>query len=107
MNLNKELKLMIYESLLDESDKEDLLNIVESTDDEEILSEVFDVLESCDDIYMEKKTRDEYRIERFKKKFNFIPEEPGSKYGTIEVEGKTYNVRLDPKSILNLDGEKN
>ena len=47
----KELKLMIYESSLDESDKEDLLNIVESTDDEEILSEVIDVLEASKEEY--------------------------------------------------------
>ena len=46
MNLEKEIKLMIYESSLDESDKEDLLNIIESTDDEEVLSEVIDVLEA-------------------------------------------------------------
>ena len=44
MDLNKELKLMIYESSLDESDKEDLLDIVESTNEEEILSDVVDVL---------------------------------------------------------------
>ena len=51
MNLEKELKLMIYESSLDNEYKEDLLNIVESTDDEEILSEVIDVLEASKEEY--------------------------------------------------------
>ena len=97
MNLNRELKLAIYESSLDESDKEDLLNIVESTDDEEVLSDVFDILESYGSVYMEKKTREQYRIDRFKKKYDFKPTSQGSKEGTITVNGKKYELDMDVK----------
>ena len=50
MNIIDELKLHIYESALDNEDKQDLLEIVESTDDIDVLNNVFDVLEAGNEL---------------------------------------------------------
>ena len=60
MNLNKELKLAIYESSLDKCDKEDLLNIVESTNDEDVLRDVMDMLTES---YKDKTSKDKLTME--------------------------------------------
>ena len=45
-------------------------------------------------VLQEKKTREQYARDKFKKKYNFKPDKPGSDIGTITVDGKTYNVDM-------------
>lgn len=55
-------------------------------------------------IIMEKKTREEYAVDKFKKRYNFKPDKPGSKSGTITVDGNEYDIDIDHrKSLLNRD----
>ena len=51
MNINRELKLAIYESVLDDEDKTKLIDIVESTDDMSVLEDVIEVLEASEKVY--------------------------------------------------------
>ena len=55
-------------------------------------------------LVLEKKTKEEYRMSKFKKKYNYDP-----KRKTIEVDGETYKVDLDVKNpIINItDNEGN
>lgn len=55
-------------------------------------------------LMLEKKTREEYAVDKFKKRYNFKPNKPGSKIGTITVNGKEYDIDIDHrKSVLNRD----
>lgn len=45
----------------------------------------------------EKKTHEEYAREKFKKKYHFVPNSPGSSEGTIKVNGEQYKVDIDSK----------
>ena len=60
--------------------------------------------DTFDDVVFEKKTRNEYAIEKFKKKYQFKPSEPGSRTGTIVVDGETYDVNLD-SDLCATDGD--
>lgn len=58
-------------------------------------------------ILNEKKTHEEYSIESFKKKYNFVPDKEGSNKGTItDSSGKKYHIdirpneNIDAKSII-------
>lgn len=86
-SLNK-LKLDIYESSLDNENKYELIDIIN----------MYRNKINKNDIFTEKKTREEYRVERFKKKYNFKPDKPGSKTGTITINGKTHRVDMDIKN---------
>lgn len=55
----------------------------------------------------EKKTHEEYAKEKFKKKYNFVPDKPGSSKGTIEVDGKKYNIDINSDTIESKTGDKN
>ena len=54
-----------------------------------------------------KKTHEEYAKEKFKKKYNFVPDKPGSSKGTIEVDGKKYNIDINSDTIESKTGDKN
>ena len=58
-------------------------------------------------IITEKKTKEQYRMDKFKKTHNFKPDKPGSKTGTILVDGKRQRVDLDTKSGIfkHVDGQ--
>lgn len=52
-------------------------------------------------ILNEKKTREEYARRRFKEKYNFEPDEPGSNTGTItDKAGKKYKVDMKPGKMF-------
>ena len=54
-------------------------------------------------VITEKKTREEYKMRAFKKRHNFIPDKPGSKTGTITVNGQKVKIDLDKdKKRLNI-----
>jgi hypothetical protein len=60
-------------------------------------------------VLQEKKTREQYAREKFKKKYNFKPDKPGSDTGTITKDGKTYKVDIGKSKkvkIHDLTGEK-
>lgn len=48
-------------------------------------------------IAINEKTHEEYGKEKFKKKYNFKPDETNSSKGTIIVDGKKYNIDIDAK----------
>ena len=48
---------------------------------------------------MEKKTREEYGVDKFKKRYDFKPDAPGSKRGTITVDGEKHKVDIDHKKL--------
>ena len=87
MNTYDELKLAIYESFeneyISESEKDFLLDYI-----------------------TEKKTREEYRIASFKKKYDFKPDKPGAKTGTILVNGKRQRVDFEKSDMINIKGFK-
>ena len=59
-------------------------------------------------ILNEKKTREEYRKESFKKKYNFEPDEPGSSKGTItDKQGKKYHIDMNAKETNAKVGSEN
>ena len=70
---------------------EELQNRVDSgeltIEDAEIINDL-----AYDKYFVEKKTREQYRIDSFKKKYNFKPDKPGAKTGTITVNGEDYPV---------------
>lgn len=48
--------------------------------------------------FFEKKTSEQYHTEKFKKKYKFVPDKPGSKEGTITVNGKKIRVDINVHS---------
>ena len=62
----------------------------------------FDCLhEKVYDFFMEKKTRDEYRREQFKTKYNFKPyDKTNPNEGTIRVNGKTYDIDMGKSKLI-------
>lgn len=55
------------------------------------------------DYLVEKKTREEYAIDKFKKRYNYKPlkgQTRGRRMGTIQVDGEEYIVDLDPKNPI-------
>lgn len=56
-------------------------------------------------ILNEKKTREEYARRRFKEKYNFEPDKPGSNTGTItDKAGKKYKVNMKPGKMFTITG---
>lgn len=53
----------------------------------------------------EKKTREEYARRRFKKKYNFEPDKPGSSKGTITDGGKKYKVDIGKSNYIYKDSD--
>ena len=53
-------------------------------------------------ILQEKKTREQYAREKFKKKYNFKPDKPGSDTGTITVDGKPYKVDMKKSKTMDV-----
>lgn len=65
--------------------------------------------ESGDSIFTEKKTREQYRMEQFKKKYNFEPDDNGKSgknpnRGYITVDGKKYHVDIGNSNYVVLNG---
>lgn len=57
-------------------------------------------------VYMiEKRTRDEYAREKFKKKYKFVPDKPGSNKGTITINGEKRHVDMGESSMVNFGGQ--
>lgn len=57
-------------------------------------------------VYMiEKRTRDEYAREKFKKKYKFVPDKPGSNKGTITINGEKRHVDMGKSSMVNFGGQ--
>lgn len=52
------------------------------------------------DYLVEKKTSEEYAVDKFKKRYKFIPDKPGSKKGTITVDGEKFKVDMDTKNPI-------
>ena len=55
----------------------------------------------------EKKTHEEYAKEKFKKKYNFVPDNPDSSKGTIKVNGKKYDIDINSDTIESKTGDEN
>lgn len=66
-----------------------LLKIYESYDAGDITGEEFYIYKS---IFTEKKSEEIYRFENFVKDYHFVPDKPGSRVGTITVDGKKIKV---------------
>lgn len=73
--------------------------ILESYENENISLEEASMLMECVDEYVvEKKSREKYRVDKFKKEYNFIPDYTKDKFGnigTILVDGKRIDVDMD------------
>lgn len=54
----------------------------------------------------EMKTREEYARRRFKKKYNFEPDKPGSNTGTITNGGKKYKVDIGKSDYIYKDSDQ-
>ena len=54
---------------------------------------------------IEKRTRDEYAREKFKKKYKFVPDKPGSNKGTITINGEKRHVDMGKSSMVNFGGQ--
>lgn len=53
-------------------------------------------------ILQEKKTREQYARDKFKKKYNFKPDKPGADTGTITKDGKTYRIDMKKSNSMEL-----
>ena len=53
-----------------------------------------EALDMIEDVIIEKKTREEYAKKRFKEKYDFKPDKPGSSRGTINIDGKRQKVDI-------------
>ena len=62
--------------------------------------EKLDYLVEKYNLMLEKKTREEYAVDKFKKRYKFEPDEPGSKTGTITVNGEKHRVDIDHNKYL-------
>lgn len=54
---------------------------------------------------IEKRTRDEYAREKFKKKYKFIPDKPGSDKGTITINGEKRHIDMGKSKLIDIDGQ--
>ena len=56
---------------------------------------------------MEKKTREEYAVNKFKKRYNFKPENPGNTRGVITVDGERHRIDIGHKKLTKKSSVKN
>lgn len=86
MNKLNKIKLEIFESyengLITESEKDELLYVVE------------------------KRTKEQYAKEKFKKQYHFVPDKPGSDQGTITINGEKRHIDIGKSRYINVEGEE-
>ena len=54
---------------------------------------------------IEKRTRDEYAREKFKKKYKFVPDKPGSNKGTITINGEKRHIDMGKSKFIERDDD--
>ena len=98
MNSYEQLKLAIYESDLDFEESCNVVGVLENCSEEDfdfVVDSIKQFLESGveDNLFLEMKTREEYRTKKFEKRYNYQKDKDDPERGTITVDGETYKVR--------------